>query len=112
MVEFLLVLLPMIAIASATLGLSWFAFERVALRVLSIEAAWRLSQPDFEQADLHDYLAGEMLRQTGMNRFSLIGEKGGGIASVSILVDEFALPGGLGISAPELKLSSHAPVEN
>ena len=70
-VEFLLVSLPMLAITSSTIGLSWFAFEKVSLRVLSMESAWRFSQPDFEQAALHEYLAEKLLGQTGMNRFSL-----------------------------------------
>lgn len=110
-VEFLLVSLPMLAITSSTIGLSWFAFEKVSLRVLSMESAWRFSQPDFEQADLHEYLAEKLLGQTGMNRFSLDATKKDGVASVSLLVDQFALPGGLALSAPELKLSSHAPLE-
>ena len=112
MVEFLLVVLPMIAIASSTIGLSWFAFERVSLRVLSIEAAWRFAQPDFEQADLHDFVSSELFKQTGMNRFSLDAEKAKGVSSVSLLVDQIALPGGFSLSTPELRMSSHAPLEN
>ena len=111
-VEFLLVLLPMIAIASSTIGLSWFAFERVSLQVLSVESAWRFSQPDFEQADLNEFVSNELLKQTGMNRFSLDAEKANGVSSVSILVDQIALSGGLSLNAPELKMSSHAPLEN
>lgn len=112
MVEFLLVLLPMIAIASSTIGLSWFAFERVSLQVLSVESAWRFSQPDFEQADLNEFVSNELLKQTGMNRFSLDAEKANGVSSVSILVDQIALSGGLSLNAPELKMSGHAPLEN
>jgi hypothetical protein len=111
-VEFLLVLLPMIAIASTTIGLGWFAFERVTLRVVSMEAAWRFSQPDFEQSDLREYLTWKLQEQTGMSRFSLDAEKGSGVASVSLLVDQMPLPGGLSLETPELKMSSHAPLEN
>jgi hypothetical protein len=111
-VEFLLVLLPMLAIASSTIGLSWFAFERVSLRVLAVESAWRFSQPDFEQTDLNDFVSNELVKQTGMNRFLLDTERANGVSSVSLLVDQIALPGGLSLSAPELKMSSHAPLEN
>jgi hypothetical protein len=111
-VEFLLVMLPMVAIAGSTIGLSWFAFERVALRVLSMESAWRFSQPDFEQADLHEFVAGQLQEQTGMNRFSLDAEKTRGFASVSLMVDQITLPGGFLLSTPEIKMSNHAPLEN
>lgn len=112
MVEFLLLVLPLIAIASSTIGLSWFAFERVSLRVLSVESAWRFSQPDFEQADLNDFVANQLLEHTGTNRFSFDAEKVNGIASVSLLVDQISLPGGLSLIAPELRMKSHAPLEN
>ncbi|MEY4397667.1 MAG: hypothetical protein RLZ53_243 [Actinomycetota bacterium] len=110
MVEFLLVLLPMIAIAGSTIGLSWFGFEKVSLRVLSVESAWAFSQPDFEQGDLNDFISRELFRQTGMNRFSLETEKANGVASVSLLVDQIQLPGGFSLSTPEFRMTSHAPL--
>lgn len=104
-------LLPMIAIASSTIGLSWFAFEKVSLRVVSMEAAWRFSQPDFDQSDLNGFISDSLQRQTGMSRFSIDAEKSGGVASVSLLLDQLTLTGGFSIETPELKMSSHAPLE-
>lgn len=110
MVEFLLVLMPMLSIATATVGLTWYAFERVSLRVLGMQAAWQFSEPDFDQADLQKFVAAGLKSEIGMSRFSLDSDRIGNRSSVSLLLDQMSLPGGLGLVVPELRVNSHASI--
>ena len=110
--EFLLVMIPLLAIAGSTLGITWYAFERVALRVLASEAGWRFAQPDFDHIDLQGFLAARLESELGMNRFSIETEKDSQLNHLTLLVDQLLLPGGLGISTPELRVETHAVLEN
>lgn len=108
MVEFLLVLLPVLTLATSTIGLCWYAVERVSLRILVTQAAWQLSEPDIEPSDLQEFVASGLQREIGMNRFSMEADRVGNRASVSVLLDQLALPGDLGLVVPELRVNSHA----
>lgn len=79
---------------------------------MSVEAGWRFAQPDFEEVDLQRFVSDRLQMELGMNRFALDTNRSDGIAQIAITVDQMTLPGGLGISMPELKMTSHAALEN
>jgi hypothetical protein len=79
---------------------------------MAVEAGWRFAQPDFEESDLQLFVSDRLKSELGMNRFSLDTKREDGIAQIALAVDQITLPGGLGLYVPELRVTSHAALEN
>lgn len=110
--EFLLIVIPLLVLSVSTISVVWYSFERISLRVLATEAGWRFAQPDFDYADLQEFVSAQIKNELGMNRFVIETEKISELNRLSLLVDSVTLPGGLGLSTPELKIETHAVLEN
>ena len=111
-VEFLLILFPLGALAGATVGSGWLYFAATEVRVIAAESAWQLAEGDTEQAEVQASAAGALAKSLGANRISFESDKADGVSAIRVVVDSITLPGGLGISSPEFRVTAHAANEN
>lgn len=111
MVEFLLLVLPMIGLAGATLGVTLFAFASAQLQQVAAESALALAQPDSNSAEVYDSAAIKLGRRLGVRTFSFSSSKTDSDATVSLELAQWHFLGPLNLVLPELSAVSHAQVE-
>lgn len=109
MVEFLLLTLPMLTLASATLGVTWYSFARAQVTQIANEAALQASEPDVSTSEVFDEVKWKLAKRLGLDDFSMTNSVNDGTSLISIEVP--ASPGPLSLVLPTLSVVGYVPVQ-
>jgi hypothetical protein len=110
-VEFLLLVIPIASLSSATIGVGWFAYAKTEARILASESAFLLTQPDSEPNDVILGIGTQLDRRLGAVRYKLEHFSGNGLREVAL---SLKLPSPIGVFSlglPEIKVITHAANE-
>jgi hypothetical protein len=104
-VEFLLLILPMLGLTAGSIGVSWFAFSKVQLQEVAQELAVFHSEPDTDEVELNSFAAQLIGQRFGRLDFHLTAIPG----SVAIDVPASELGGPFALVLPNISAESHVP---
>ena len=111
MVEFLLLMLPMLGVATATIGVTWYGFAKAQLAQIAAEGAMQAAEPDSNGSDVLKMIGDKLRNRMGMEEFSASSTNNDGISSVSIELPDLTFLGPLNLVLPGLSVVSDAPSE-
>lgn len=111
-VEFLLLLLPLTGLASATVGVSWYSFAKAQLTQIAAEGAMQAAEPDTALAEVHDSISQKLKNRIGVTNFTLDLSNNAGLTSLGIEVPEMPFLGPFALVFPSLGVVGSAPTEN
>ena len=110
-VEFLLLILPLGLVWSATTQVVWFAYAKTQARIIATVSAFALAQPDSEMDEVSNSARVELVHRLGDGTYRLENFSGNGLSEV-VLAVKFPQPLGLAIfGAPEIKVRTHSANE-
>ena len=109
--EFLLLVVPMMSLASSTIGISWYALAKSQLAQIAAESALQAAQPDSSTSEVLDTIGEKLRNRLGVSSFKAWSENQGGTSSVSIDLPELTILGPLVLVLPGLSAVSDAPSE-
>lgn len=111
MVEFLLLVLPIAALASGTISVTWYAFAKAEVFQIASEAAFQFAEPDSTEAEVNDDVACKLSKKFGDVVFVSSEYSSGGLSVVNLSVSPPASLGVLGYVFPEVSVTASAPNE-
>lgn len=112
MVEFLLLSLPLLGLASGTLGVTWYSFARAQLAQVANEAAMQSAEPDSTFAEVFDDVKLKLKTRLGLENFSMTANQNPGSSATSIELPATQVFGPLSLVLPSLGVVGHVPTED
>ena len=109
--EFLLLIVPMFGLASATIGIAWYGFAKSQLTQIAAESALVASKPDSSEVEVQEGIGEKLSSRLGVTNFLSRTTNVDGIASVSIELPDLQFLGPLSLVFPGLSVVSYAPSE-
>jgi hypothetical protein len=110
-VEFLLLVIPMLFLISSTASVSWYAYVKTQARVIAAKSVFHLSQPDGDPNEVRIRTLSEFSSKLGMANVHVAAEFFGSLSEIRITSSSQALAGFSGLSFPELAVTSHEVME-
>jgi Flp pilus assembly protein TadG len=110
-VEFLLLVIPMLFLISSTFGVSWYAYVKTQARVIAAKSAFHLSQPDSDSNEVSIRALSDFSSQLGMANVRVAAEVFGSLSEIRITSSAHAFSGFPGLTFPELAVTSHEFME-
>ena len=111
MVEFLLLVIPMLGLAGATVGVTWFGFAKAQLLQVAAESAMQAAEPDSSSSDVLGTIGDKLRNRMGVTKFSAWSTSKDGVSSVAIELPELPFLGPLALVFPGFSVVSYAPSE-
>lgn len=108
--EFLLLMIPLTALAGASISIAWYGFAKVQLGIVAQETAWLAALPDVDAAEVEDFATERVSARLGMTRLQVTSNRSSELSEVSILIDGFTLSNLLSVVVPESPMVAHAAV--
>lgn len=112
MVEFLVLILPLFGLASATLGVTWYSFARAQLAQVANEAAMQSAEPDSTNSEVFEDVQQKLKMRLGVKSFSMTASSTLGSRSTSIDLPAAQFLGPLSLVFPNLSVVSHVPSQS
>jgi Flp pilus assembly protein TadG len=109
--EFLLLTIPLVALASSTVGVSWYGFAKAQLTQIAAEGAMQGAQPDSTSGEVYESLRLKLIERLGIESFSATSSDENEVSTVAIELTEIQFLGPLSLVFPGLSVVSSAPVE-
>ena len=109
--EFLLLVLPLIGLASSTVGVCWYAFAKAQLTQIAAEAAMQAAQPDSTSVEVYGSVRLKLKQRLGIENFSTTCTRENEVSTVSIDLAEIQVLGPLSLVLPGLGVVGGAPIE-
>lgn len=109
--EFLLLVIPMLVLAGATVGVTWYAFAKSQLQQIAAEGAMQAAEPDSSSSDVLGTIGDKLVNRMGVAKYSAWSTNKDGVSSVAIELPEFPFLGPLALVFPGLSVVSDAPSE-
>lgn len=109
--EFLLLVIPILGLAGATVGVTWYAFAKSQLLQIAAEGAMQAAEPDSSSSDVLGTIGDKLVDRMGVAKYSAWSTNKDGISSVSIELPELPFLGPLALVFPGLSVVSDAPSE-
>jgi hypothetical protein len=110
-VEFLLLVIPMLFLISSTASVSWYAYVKTQARVIAAKSAFQLSQPDGDPNEVSIRTLSDFSSKLGMANVRVAAEVFGSLSEIRITPSSHALAGFSGLTFPELVVTSHEVME-
>ena len=110
-VEFLLLVLPLVGLASGTCGVVWYSFAKAQLIQVAAEAAMMAAEPDSSNDEVLAAVDFNVRNRLGISNFSMNTNKSSGVLSLSINLPVLEFLGPMAMVFPELSVVSNVPVE-
>lgn len=111
MVEFLLLVLPLITLAGSTVAVSWYAFAKTQLKQIVSESAFQLAQPDSTEAEVFESASTKLQERLGVEVIRFASSQESSVAEVAIGFDLAENLGLLALVLPPLSEVGHAQTE-
>jgi Flp pilus assembly protein TadG len=111
-VEFILLVIPLVGLSAGTIGVTWFAFAKAQLQEVAYEAALQLSEPDSNQTEVYQATSEKVTKRLGITAMSLKLDQTEGMASVSLELEPWQIYGPMSLVLPALSAVSSVPQEN
>ncbi len=109
MVEFLFLTLPLLTLASATLGVTWYSFAKAQVTQIAYEAALQAAEPDSISSEVIDGVRSKLAHRLGLDAFSVTSSVNAGMSLAMVEVP--ASLGPVSLIFPNLNVVSYVPVE-
>lgn len=107
----MVLVLPLIGLASSTVGVVWYSFAKAQLVQMAAEGAMQAAQPDTSEGEVLEALGTKLRSRLGIDSFSAATATRDGITSVSLEVPPVNFLGPLSLIFPGLSVVSYAPNE-
>ena len=109
MVEFLLLVAPILTLMSLTITLAWLGHAKTQLRVLATEGALIAAQPDTARSEIEAAIDQKFRAGFGSSAKSVNIDSANGISEVEIAVDRF--DDSFGFLIPNFRITAYAANE-
>ncbi len=103
--------LPLLGLASATLGVTWYSFARAQIAQVANEAAMQSAEPDSTPAEVFDDVKLKLKTRLGLETFSMTATHNHGSSAISIELPAAQVLGPLSLVLPSLGVVGHVPSE-
>lgn len=110
-VEFLLLVLPLVGLAGATGGVVWYSFASAQLSQVAAEAAMMAAEPDSTNAEVFAAVGEKLQNRLGISSFSMSTDRTLDTLSLSLNLPALEFLGPMGLVFPELSAVSNVPAE-
>lgn len=109
--EFLLLVMPLVGLASTTAGVVWYAFAKAQLTQVAAEGAMMAAEPDSSSSEVLASVGENLRQRLGASTFSMNTNLNNGVLSFSIELPVIEFVGPMAMVFPELSAVSNVPVE-
>lgn len=110
-VEFLLLVLPLIGLGVSTLGVVWYSFAKAQLSQIAAEAAMMAAEPDSSKLEVSEAVAAALHKRLNVDVFNMDSISTNGVLSLTIELPPTQFLGPMALVFPELGAVSNAPIE-
>jgi hypothetical protein len=110
-VEFLLLVLPLVGLAGGTCGVVWYSFAKAQLSQVAAEAAMMAAEPDSSNSEVFASVGENLQNRLGISNFSMSTDRSLDNLSLSLNLPAMEFFGPMAMVFPVLSVVSNVPVE-